>query len=891
VRTLHFFIFTFLILLSSESFTQDKSRWSLELTLATSRGDVEFEIHGERRDEVFMRQVAEILRDEARPILDYFEYPPTTAIHFVVDNGKTLANGSATVFPRNQIVLYTHPPVANSHLLTGEDFTRELVLHELTHVVHMDQTRSTLKVMRYLFGSFGKWGGIVPRWFAEGIATWAETHFTRGGRVSHPPLRFELSRLYLDPNFCSTIDCIDAPGVYPHGQFSYWVGSDFLSWLEEKKEGTVRCLVYENSGSLPFLLNNAFENCTGLDAVANFAVFRNARAEEVRLAQNTLRVKIPAALKSLDANAQGAIVFQSNFQVDGDDLLIVREVDEVKRPARLPLNGGEAQTIATDYTINEIGPGGLSSGMSYHALDDERIVLDHFKPVDFNGDFPFYFEGKLHALRFSDNAWRLYRQGEEKEVFVFPALMEVKKARFENGALLFNGTSPHGIWKLLPNPWRLENSYRASSPIRMIDSCQGEVIFEEDKLYFAGAKKRPLIRAQELGLVEVRFGGKHSVMTFRDDPERLYVFDGDCVQTLNFLAEGKAPPAQEVYHRGVGVGVEPISEHSYPQFHHYVPHYWMIGYLSTESVSYWSLSSSVNDPLEVHTLSATAKHYPDFESTRADFSYLYDWRSTYFLLGREESLTDSSARTSPDRAESKFAQVSHSFDLAAGDLLVYGRSSQEVRQDVLSSRDFDLQQLSLVYSHARLFGDEFLQLATLRFNGTFQERFFGSSGKFTSILRPKRDVYLNLKSSYGKLYKDTFRGGAIFGGGSNEELHDFYGLRANDAFGLEIVTARVQGEFEVARAYRGPGLIPLFVKKLNLLAGLDYLKTDYIYSAPDKFFLRNKSLSSAHLGARAKTVLFYNAPIDIDLLWVKTMNSHGQDEEQWLTLFRGAFFP
>ena len=109
------------------------------------------------------------------------------------------------------------------------------MLHELVHIIHMDQTRGVLKGLRTIFGAVGKLGGITPRWFTEGVATWAETNFTIGGRLRNKVLAMELKYLILRDDFCNSIDCLDEPGEYPHGRNSYWMGAYFLKSLEISK--------------------------------------------------------------------------------------------------------------------------------------------------------------------------------------------------------------------------------------------------------------------------------------------------------------------------------------------------------------------------------------------------------------------------------------------------------------------------------------------------------------------------------------------------------------------------------------------------------------------------------------------------------------------------------
>ena len=214
----------------------------------------------------------EILESDAKKGDKLFSICTTRAdIHIYIRNDRTLINGSAQIFPRNIIQLYPYPPTGVQYLVDRQDWIHNLVIHELVHIVHLDRAEGFNRVLTVLFGTFGKiFVMISPRWFLEGVATWAETDLTQGGRGRNRLLNYEIDRILLGPDSCSSIDCLDDPGVYPYGSTSYWVGQKFLTFLENQREGTMRCMVSAMSGSLFRTLNYAFRICAGQDASSAF---------------------------------------------------------------------------------------------------------------------------------------------------------------------------------------------------------------------------------------------------------------------------------------------------------------------------------------------------------------------------------------------------------------------------------------------------------------------------------------------------------------------------------------------------------------------------------------------------------------------------------------------
>ena len=185
-------------------------------------------------------------------------------MHFNVDPYLRLTNGNARTFPTDIINLYKFPPSNNEHLVIMEDWLTGLIFHEYVHVTHLDQTRDFLELGRNIFGSIAKFPVmVVPRWFTEGIAVWAESHLSKNGRLSNPLFRKELLIQFLRADYCKTIDCLDEPGLYPNGSLAYWAGAHFMEYMEEKKPGTIKCLVEENSSKIPFLLSVFTSEATG----------------------------------------------------------------------------------------------------------------------------------------------------------------------------------------------------------------------------------------------------------------------------------------------------------------------------------------------------------------------------------------------------------------------------------------------------------------------------------------------------------------------------------------------------------------------------------------------------------------------------------------------------
>ena len=133
----------------------------------------------------------------------------------------------------------------------------------------------------------------------------------------------------------------------------------------------------------------------------------------------------------------------------------------------------------------------------------------------------------------------------------------------------------------------------------------------------------------------------------------------------------------------------------------------------------------------------------------------------------------------------------------------------------------------------------------------------------------------------------------MYAGGSQDFLsanyHEFYGLQKSDAFGNEVITARVQNEFKIWDIYHSSELSPLYSKEIHLLAGMDYLKTERIFI--DEQFIRDGSAKSFHAGLKLESTLFYLVPVDFVFLLTHVEGSRGKNEQSSLLLIKGNLFP
>jgi len=113
-------------------------------------------------------------------------HAPRGAIDLTLSDDVDEANGFTTVFPSNRIVILLAPPSTDPALQHYDNWLRLVITHELTHVFHLDRSRSFWGGLQAVFGRVP---GLFPNeyqpsWVVEGLAVYYESRLTAGGRIT-----------------------------------------------------------------------------------------------------------------------------------------------------------------------------------------------------------------------------------------------------------------------------------------------------------------------------------------------------------------------------------------------------------------------------------------------------------------------------------------------------------------------------------------------------------------------------------------------------------------------------------------------------------------------------------------------------------------------------------
>jgi len=132
------------------------------------------------------RQAEAVVRAAERAwprVTQALAWEPKSRIDIVVYAEFDISNGFSTPLPFNKIGVFLTPP-DEGQLLDNSAWLDLLLVHELTHAVHLDKMRGAPRVLQSIFGRV-VWfipNLFSPGWLLEGLAVWEESDREAAGQ-------------------------------------------------------------------------------------------------------------------------------------------------------------------------------------------------------------------------------------------------------------------------------------------------------------------------------------------------------------------------------------------------------------------------------------------------------------------------------------------------------------------------------------------------------------------------------------------------------------------------------------------------------------------------------------------------------------------------------------
>ncbi|MBC7741099.1 MAG: hypothetical protein H7061_02800 [Bdellovibrionaceae bacterium] len=233
----------------------------------------------------------------------------TNHLVLVVNDTTDISNGYATRIPYPLIMAYTVQIGDHESLSEAGEWGRELLTHELTHILQFEPAEGFYRFLKPVFGNIIAPNMLMPLWWKEGMAVEMETQFSPRGRSRSMYQDSTLRALVMDRKlFDYTIpQANEVLPSWPYGSRSYLFGSVFWShFLSENKISAVDTIVSRQGRRAPYAINTPVEEITGsnYETEYNKALYKVYQNAKKQLSQ--IHTEEVTPFKTIEQNGQNS---------------------------------------------------------------------------------------------------------------------------------------------------------------------------------------------------------------------------------------------------------------------------------------------------------------------------------------------------------------------------------------------------------------------------------------------------------------------------------------------------------------------------------------------------------------------------------------------------------
>ena len=358
------FVFALLAaLVPSISFAVAPSvRWH---TIETEHFRIHF--HEGPNMEPLAQKTARICEAAHALLVPTLKWTPQRRTEVILTDDVDSANGSAFTLYRPWMRLFAEVPDDQSVLNDFDDYLWNLVVHEYTHVLHLDTVGGIPSGIDAVFGKVIIPNAYVPRWLTEGLATYQETRLSNSGRLRSSLFEMWLRASFLDDRGPFDLDEVShVPLAWPRGNLAYLYGGFFLQYVaEEVGEDQVPAYFREYGDRLiPLTLNDTAREVWKLDFPALYAGWTEKTRARFEAQLAPVRAAGLTPMRVLSRSGYGTD--EPHFTRDGERILYLEA-----GPDRRPAIRSVQRDGSDDRLVREL----WASGTFDVSPDGDRLVL------------------------------------------------------------------------------------------------------------------------------------------------------------------------------------------------------------------------------------------------------------------------------------------------------------------------------------------------------------------------------------------------------------------------------------------------------------------------------------------------------------------------------------
>ncbi len=337
-----------------------------------------FRIHFHQGLEPLARRTAVACERAHAALVPLLGHEPPGPVEVVLSDDTDDANGSATVLPRNVVRLYAVPPPSLSELDDYGDWLDSLVLHEYTHVLHLDAVGGLPLLLDRVFGKVLAPAAFGPPWLTEGMAVLHESPPGAGRNASSLFDAWARAQVVQGGGLPGLDVVSNVPLDWPRGSSWYLLGGRFLAFLEARfGDAAVRAFVRDQGRQLwPYFMNTLAERHFGESFDRLWAEFGASLRERYRAQLEAVRAR--PVTSPLPLTRRGALVSAPRFAPDGRSVVYMDQgLDQRAGLRRAGLDGADLGPLAPVEGNGSFAL--LPDGRALVAISD---VFEEYRSVD-----------------------------------------------------------------------------------------------------------------------------------------------------------------------------------------------------------------------------------------------------------------------------------------------------------------------------------------------------------------------------------------------------------------------------------------------------------------------------------------------------------------------------
>jgi hypothetical protein len=196
---------------------------------------------------------------------------PYLRVQVVLIDNTDAHNGFASPVPQNTIYIYTVPPLSHSSIGEYDNWLRNTIFHELTHIINLSTTRGYSKILRPVFGTIVSINGLSPLNIIEGYAVFEETKMSNKGRGRSSYLHTMMRTMAYENTLSSNnmLRLSQTPFIldrWPYGNVPYLYGFLLMEHVALRYGDDLPGKISKhNAGVIPYYPSYSFIKYTGKD--------------------------------------------------------------------------------------------------------------------------------------------------------------------------------------------------------------------------------------------------------------------------------------------------------------------------------------------------------------------------------------------------------------------------------------------------------------------------------------------------------------------------------------------------------------------------------------------------------------------------------------------------